>query len=173
MTASRPGFTVRRAGVADLDAVVDLVVAVADEGRWIGTEQVDPAQRHDHLRTALADPLRGVFVAVAEATVIGQIVMTLQPYGVADMGMLVAASWRGRGVGSALLGAGIDWARSAGAHKVALGVWPHNAAALALYRKFGFEDEGLLRRHYRRRSGELWDAMLMGLVLDGDAAPDG
>jgi len=23
-----------------------------------------------------------------------------------------------------------------------------------------------MRRHYRRRSGELWDAVIMGLVLD-------
>ncbi len=171
---SGPGFTVRPAGVADLGAVVDLVVEVAGEGRWIGTEQVDRAQRHDHLRAALADPLRGVFVAVAGATVIGQIGMTLQPYGVADMGMLVEASWRGRGVGSALLGAGIDWARGAGAHKVALQVWPHNESAMALYRKFGFVDEGRLRRHYKRRNGDLWDAVPMGLILaDEQPATDG
>jgi RimJ/RimL family protein N-acetyltransferase len=80
--------------------------------------------------------------------------------------MLVAAGWRGRGVGSALLRAGIDWARRAGAHKVALQVWPHNQAAVALYEKFGFQREGRLRRHYRRRSGELWDAIVMGLPLE-------
>lgn len=91
-------------------------------------------------------------------------------YGVADLGMLVADGWRGRGVGSALLVAGIDWARQAGAHKVALQVWPHNQAAIALYEKFGFGREGLLRRHYRRRNGELWDAVVMGLLLDPDRA---
>jgi RimJ/RimL family protein N-acetyltransferase len=68
-------------------------------------------------------------------------------------------------VGSALLSAAIAWAREAGAHKVALQVWPHNEAAIALYRKFGFEQEGRLRRHYRRRNGELWDAVVMGLCL--------
>src|SRR5438132_10638636 len=31
---------------------------------------------------------------------------------------------------------------------------------------FGFEEEGLLRRQYRRRNGELWDALVMGLLLD-------
>src|SRR6266508_2058891 len=78
---------------------------------------------------------------------------------------VAAEGWRGRGVGSALLRAGIEWARGAGAHKVALQVWPHNAAALALYEKFGFQREGLLRGHYRRRNGELWDAIVMGLPL--------
>ncbi len=44
-------------------------------------------------------------------------------------------------------------------------VFPHNEAAIALYRRVGFVEEGLLRRHYRRRDGELWDALLMALYL--------
>ncbi|MEP9394480.1 MULTISPECIES: GNAT family N-acetyltransferase [Gordonia] len=38
--------------------------------------------------------------------------------------------------------------------------------AIALYEKFGCVAEGRLYRHYRRRSGELWDAIVMGLILD-------
>jgi RimJ/RimL family protein N-acetyltransferase len=49
---------------------------------------------------------------------------------------------------------------------VALQVWPHNQAARRLYLRHGFAEEGLLRRHYPRRNGELWDAVVMGLVLD-------
>jgi RimJ/RimL family protein N-acetyltransferase len=64
-----------------------------------------------------------------------------------------------------LLTACIEWARSAGAHKVVLDLWPHNDAAMALYRKFGFVQEGYLTKHYRRRDGELWDSIEMGLVL--------
>jgi RimJ/RimL family protein N-acetyltransferase len=97
---------------------------------------------------------------------VGSLGIQLRPYDVAELGMLVAAGWRGRGVGSGLLRAAIDWARQSGAHKVALQAWPHNEPALALYRKFGFAEEGRLRRHYRRRNGELWDAVVMGLVLD-------
>ena len=85
--------------------------------------------------------------------------------------MLVDREWRGRGVGNALLAAAVDWARAAGAHKVSLQMWPHNEAARRLYEKFGFEEEGYLRRHYRRRSGEIWDAVVMGLLLD--ASPSG
>ena len=57
-------------------------------------------------------------------------------------------------------------ARDLGAHKVALQVWPHNEAARRLYLRHGFVEEGLLRRHYPRRNGELWDAVIMGLILD-------
>ena len=79
--------------------------------------------------------------------------------------MAVAREWRGRGVGSALLAAAIEWARERGLHKLSLGVFPHNAAAIALYRKFGFVEEGRRVKQYRRSSGELWDAIDMGLLL--------
>jgi RimJ/RimL family protein N-acetyltransferase len=40
-------------------------------------------------------------------------------------------------------------------HKLSLSVFPHNEAAIALYRKFGFEEEGYRRKQMRRASGEL------------------
>jgi ribosomal protein S18 acetylase RimI-like enzyme len=79
--------------------------------------------------------------------------------------MTVAQSWRRRGVGSALLAAALEKARSEGLHKLSLEVFPHNDAALALYRKFGFVQEGRRQKHYRRASGELWDSIVMGRLL--------
>jgi len=86
-------------------------------------------------------------------------------FGFGEIGMLVAREWRGRGVGSALLAAAIEWARERGLHKLSLGVFAHNAAGLALYRKYGFVEEGRRVKHYRRQSGELWDTIEMGLLL--------
>lgn len=159
-------FTVRPATPADVDAAVTLFADVAAEGRWIGREVVDRAERHAELTASLASPDSAQLVADAGGELVGQLGIVRRGYGVAELGMLVAAGWRGAGVGSALLADAIDWARQAGAHKIALQVWPHNEAALALYRKFGFVEEGRLRRHYRRLNGELWDAVVMGLVLD-------
>jgi RimJ/RimL family protein N-acetyltransferase len=157
---------VRPAREQDLDAIVELFVEVAAEGRWIGTEApVDRDRRRRRVAEALEQEHAVVLVAEAGGRVVGQLGMDLARYGVADLGMLVSGRWRGRGVGSALLRAGIEWARGAGAHKVSLQVWPHNAVAIALYEKFGFQREGTLRRHYRRRNGELWDAIVMGLPL--------
>jgi ribosomal protein S18 acetylase RimI-like enzyme len=50
-------------------------------------------------------------------------------------------------------------------HKLSLSVWPHNAAAIALYRKYGFVEEGRRVKQVRRQSGELWDIVDMGLLL--------
>ncbi len=112
-----------------------------------------------------------LFLAERDGELVGVLGMDLPPYKVADLGMMVKDSHRGQGVGSALMVRAIDWAREVGAHKIALQHWPHNEGARALYEKFGFEQEGYLRRHYPRRNGEIWDAVVMGLVLDeGDPA---
>ena len=166
-------FIVRRARAADVERMVELSVAVAGEGRWIGREVVDRRERHAELTAALASSDSGVFVAEAAGGVIGHLGIVRRPYGVAELGMMVAEGWRGRGVGTGLLAAAIDWARAAGAHKIALQVWPHNEAARRLYRRFGFVEEGRLRRHYRRHNGELWDAVVMGLVLEEKEDPSG
>ena len=144
---------------------------MAGEGRGIGAElPLDVERDRRVFLDSITSDTQQSFVAVDESGAhIGNLGIQLYGYGVAELGMMVSSDWRGRGVGSALLTAGIDWARSAGAHKVALQHWPTNERATALYEKFGFVEEGRLRRHYRRRSGELWDAVVRGLVLDVDA----
>jgi RimJ/RimL family protein N-acetyltransferase len=153
---------------AEVPAVVELLAAVAAEGRWLGTEApVDRAGRAEQLRADL-DTSTGVarLVAAVDDEIVGHVGLELARSGVASLGMFVAPSWRARGVGTALVTAAIEVARRWGAHKVDLQLWPHNHAARALYLKFGFVEEGRLRRHYRRRDGALWDALVMGLVLD-------
>jgi RimJ/RimL family protein N-acetyltransferase len=97
--------------------------------------------------------------------VIGSLHVDASPHAFGEIGMAVARDWRGRGVGSALLAAAIQWARENGLHKLILGVFPHNVAAIALYRKHGFVEEGRRAKQYRRASGELWDSIEMGLLL--------
>ena len=59
---------------------------------------------------------------------------------------------------SALVQATVEWARDHGLHKLSLEVFAHNSAAIALYRKYGFMEEGRRIKQYRRDSGELWDS---------------
>jgi RimJ/RimL family protein N-acetyltransferase len=164
---------IRRAVDGDLDAVVDLIWHVAAEGEWIGAEvPFDRDDRRQRYAELLAAPRSALFVADATSgggpTVVGEISVSVAPYGVADIAMMLAKGWRGQGLGRALLDTAIAWAESTGAHKMWLEVWPHNTPAIALYRRAGFVEEGRKRRHYRRRNGELWDALLMGLPLPRD-----
>jgi RimJ/RimL family protein N-acetyltransferase len=170
MDGAGRAWTIRRAEPEDYDEIGALFEAVAAEARWIGAElPIDHVRRRARFVEGLTRPdevASLVAVTVNDGRIIGDLGIEKASYGVADLGMLVDDAWRGRGVGSGLLAAAIAWARSVGAHKVALQMWPHNERARALYEKFGFVEEGRLARHYRRRNGELWDAVVMGLALD-------
>jgi ribosomal protein S18 acetylase RimI-like enzyme len=157
-----PEFAVRPARPEDAPALARLFAAVAAEGDGIASEPpVDVAARSEQFARS-ADASQ---VAEAAGAVIGHIHVDVGRFGSGDLGMLVDAAWRGRGVGTALLAAAIAWARERGLHKLCLEVFPTNAPALALYRRAGFVEEGLRVKHYRRASGELWDAIAMGLLL--------
>jgi RimJ/RimL family protein N-acetyltransferase len=157
---------VRRAEPADFDAWFELFEEVAAEGTGIAAElPVDRERLRASFHGTLENEHAARFVALIDGEVVGELGV-FDHYGVPDLGMMVRDGHRGQGVGTALLQACIDWARAAGAYKVTLAVFPHNVAGLALYCKHGFVEEGRLVRHYRRRSGELWDAIPMGLVLD-------
>jgi RimJ/RimL family protein N-acetyltransferase len=104
-------------------------------------------------------------VAVAGEDIVGFLHVEQTAFGFGEIGMVVARDWRGRGVGSALVAAAIKWARERGLHKLSLSVFAHNSAAIGLYQKFGFVEEGRRVKHFRRANGELWDALEMGLLL--------
>jgi ribosomal protein S18 acetylase RimI-like enzyme len=134
--------------------------AVAEERDGIVTEPpVDVEVR------AASWTLDGTFVAFVGTAIVGSVHVERSRHEYGEIGMAVGREWRGRGVGSALMVAAIEWARERGLHKLGLSVWPHNAAAIALYRKYDFVEEGRRVKQIRRQSGELWDVLDMGLLL--------
>jgi RimJ/RimL family protein N-acetyltransferase len=155
-------FEVRRARPDDARPAAELFATVAAERDGIASEPpIDIEARVTRFEASVDE----TFIAVAGGDVIGMIHVQPTRFGVGELGMLVARPWRRRGVGAALVAASIDKARADGLHKLALEVFPHNDAAIALYRKFGFVEEGRRVKHYRRSSGELWDSIVMGLLL--------
>ena len=142
--------------------MAELFAAVAAERSGIATEPpVDVEARTAQFSSTIASSI----VAVTDGQIIGMIHVEVSRHGFGEFGMLVDRDWRGRGVGSALLQTAIDWSRAQGLHKLCLEVFAHNTAGIALYRKYGFVEEGHRVRHYRRASGELWDSIIMGLPL--------
>jgi RimJ/RimL family protein N-acetyltransferase len=148
---------------ADRVPLASVFAAVAEERDKIGAEPpVDVEQR------ASVFNLDATIVAEASDEIVGGLWVHGPYFGFGEIGMFVARDWRGRGVGSALVVASIEWARERGLHKLSLSVFPHNEAAISLYRKYGFEEEGRRRKQLRRSNGELWDLIDMGLLLTTD-----
>ncbi|GAB4422638.1 MAG: GNAT family N-acetyltransferase [Anaerolineae bacterium] len=124
-------------------------------------------------RQVLADYAAAVNSIFLVAEVDGEIIGALNLKGgtrqatrhTAVLGMSVAQTWRGQGVGSALMSQAITWARQTGVvNRLELYVYARNQAAIALYGKFGFEIEGQRRRAIYQ-NGEYLDDLLMALLL--------
>jgi ribosomal protein S18 acetylase RimI-like enzyme len=145
----------------DVDAVLLLFDAVAAERLWIGTEPgYDRIKYRDMLGFSLSNG-NGMFVALRAGRIVGVITEYLHdPYG-HTIGMLIDEAHRGCGIGTALLGRLIDWARERYVAHLSLLVFPHNERALALYRKFDFVEVDAAAMQIQRKSGEAWDAILM------------
>jgi len=164
---------IRSATEDDIQEIIDLLETVAAEGRWIATEPpVDRERRAVGMLATLRRDDALMLVATDQGAIVGEIVLYPGWPGVYELAMLVGRGHRGKGVGSTLIKAGIEWANSMRAHKVSLEVFPWNASAIALYTKFGFVHEGFLRRHLRRLNGEQWDVIAMGLLLGRYDPPD-
>jgi RimJ/RimL family protein N-acetyltransferase len=164
---------VRRAVPGDARALVALAEQVgAEDGRWIlgsGPWRSVPDERR-YLKTVQKHPDAAVFIAEDDdRRIVARLSLSRDPHPasrhVADLGLMVSSDSRRRGIGTALLDQAVTWARGVGIRKIELHVFPWNEPAIALYETYGFEREGLRRRHYVRDDEEV-DAILMAYFVD-------
>ena len=83
----------------------------------------------------------------------------------ADLGIMIGDKVRwGRGYGQEAMGLMLDYAfKRLNLHKVALGVEAAHQAAVDLYKRLGFQIEGVLKKHVFR-DGMYRDNLVMGLL---------
>jgi diaminopimelate decarboxylase len=172
-------ITVRRARPRDARSFLALWTSVVEEGGNVRTERVASGEREYRRRFRRSwTPREAQIVAVDDAgRVVGHLYVERESHPVtshvASLGIAVAADVRGRGVGTALMSEAFAWARSVGIDKIVLSVYPHNVGAIALYRKFGFVEEGRLARHSRKSYGDEDEILMAAWIGDVDADGSG
>ena len=120
-------------------------------------------------RRRLAEPREGAYTlaAVAGGRVVGLLSVETFPHRArrrhaGALGVGVHDDWQGKGVGTALMRAGLELADNwLNLTRLELEVYADNEPAVRLYERFGFEREGLLRQ-YAFRDGRYVDALVMG-----------
>ena len=85
--------------------------------------------------------------------------------GVAEVSVYVAESARGEGVGRALLEALIAASEAAGVWTLQAGIFPENAASIALHERCGFRVVGVYRRH-GKLEGQWQDCVIVERLLE-------
>jgi len=163
-----PRFHLRRARAADAEQFAVLMADPAvyggllqlpwpDAETWRQrlTAQAAPGQPDLHLVAVTAD---GRLIGSAGVHAASPALRRRHAMG---LGISVAPDWQGQGVGTALMAGLCDYAdRWLGVLRLELTVYADNARALALYERFGFEREGLMRA-YALRDGVYVDTVAM------------
>jgi len=174
MAIRRTAITIRRGNVDDAEAIR---ATFATPRAMAGTLQL-PYPTADMWRKRIAENAVDDYLLVAEVAgkVVGNLglhVASRSPRRrhAASIGMSVHDDWQRRGVGSALMAAAVDIADNwLNYRRVELTVYTDNTAALALYRKFGFEVEGT-HRDYAFRDGRYIDAYAMARLRPASVGP--
>ena len=132
-----------------------------------GTLQL-PYPSREMWRRRIGEPGDGTYnlVAVVGERVVGMFGLHTFPNRprrrhVGEIDIVVHDEWHGKGVGAALMRAGLELADNwVNLTRLELEVYTDNEAAIRLYERFGFEREGTLRQ-YGFRDGRFVDAYVM------------
>lgn len=85
---------------------------------------------------------------------------------VGEFGITVLKEYWGYGLGGELIKYMIDWSKDSGiVRKINLRVRTDNERGIHLYKKFGFVEEGILKRDFLI-DGKFYDSLHMGLLID-------
>ncbi len=158
---------IRTVTMADVPAYRETLDAVARERQYLRLLEAPPLERSlEFVRNALEKGHVNL-VAVEVSHIVGWCDITFGINGEAHVGYLgmgVRRDFRGQGIGRRLMDTAVAQARTSGLEKIELQVYTSNAAAIALYKKAGFEEEGL-RKRARVVDGVYYDILLLGLFL--------
>ncbi|OIU72815.1 GNAT family N-acetyltransferase [Rossellomorea aquimaris] len=85
-----------------------------------------------------------------------------------EFGVGVLKEFWGHGIGKNLLQKSIHWADDHHIRKITLSVLQTNENAIKLYKKLGFEVEGVLKDDKRLSDGNYYHTIVMGRIHQGD-----
>jgi ribosomal-protein-alanine N-acetyltransferase len=157
---SDPGaeFTVRTMQRDDVAQVLAIAARVDTAPHW-------PEQEFLRLADVVAarPDRRGAWVTLCGSGTVSAFACAHRAVDEAEVESIVTApEFRGRGAGALLLTQTIDWSRALGVQRLLLECRSSNEAALRLYRRHGFQHDGVRSRYYRNPEE---DAVLMSLPL--------
>lgn len=142
---------IRQAKPGDEQEMINLFNSLYQESDFLlmepGEGQISVEKQTQLINEYSQSSSQVLFVAIDKQTIVGFLGGTggkvNRTRHSIHMAMGILASHQGRGIGTQLLTAFIEWASSSHFHRIELTVMECNIKAKALYEKFGFQAEGL------------------------------
>ncbi|MBE0431695.1 MAG: GNAT family N-acetyltransferase [Dehalococcoidia bacterium] len=139
---------IREAAQSDLPAIERLLEELI--AAMVNAQGIDPATVAGNCRDSLIDGSSHMLVADAGGTLVGfinfatrQAILHRSPSGLVDE-LVVAESYRGRGIGRQLVLAAVERCRGLGCCELEVSTEKTNTRAREFYRKCGLEERGVL-----------------------------
>ncbi|HTQ37904.1 MAG TPA: GNAT family N-acetyltransferase [Pirellulales bacterium] len=175
MTAAEEEIRIVSASPEYLESFRECLDSVARERRWLSIVEAFPL---DEIRKFIAKTSQqggSAFFAVLGRRVVGWADCHWEGHETTRhrrvLGMAVHADYRGRGLGIRLLQTLIADAKVKGVMRLDLSVYASNSAAMGLYKKLGFVQEGRKRKSLYL-DGRFDDSIQMGLIFPENLPAD-
>ena len=168
MSTACKNISIVPANLERLESFRECLDSVARERRWLMSLQAHslPECRQYWGSVIAAD--EPAFFATDGEQVVGWIDIKPNPeQGICHrgrLGMGVLAAYRNQGIGRRLMETALAKAKQSGLIRIDLTVYATNTAAIALYRKLGFVEEGRMIKG-RYLDGRFDDILSMGLIF--------
>ncbi|WP_053218326.1 GNAT family N-acetyltransferase [Virgibacillus senegalensis] len=140
-----------------------------------GEDYIDPAGFRELLKIDKKAPRNLFLVAVSGTEIIGysrcsgsNLRRTAHKV---EFGLGVLKNFWGYGVGGNLLSESIVWTETNDIVKMTLSVLETNTSAIHLYKKFGFEVEGVLKNDKLLSDGQYYNTILMSRMKNSEGNP--
>lgn len=163
-------YTIRSASATDAKELSALRVQIDGETEFLDREPGEAfidAPGFEQLIRADSEKKRNIFlVAVVEDRIVGysrcEGSQLRRFYHKVEVGVCVQKEFWGYGIGKTLLKQSMAWADSNGITKITLNVLETNDKAITLYKKLGFEIEGILKNDKILSAGKYYNTIVMG-----------
>lgn len=169
--------SLRRAVERDAPALVHAIDSVAREQKYLLRSRFEVSVEEERAIIARAKAQGNlILLALLDGELVGWLSLFRARHEfrrhTGQMGVSVVRGYRGMGIGTALMVYALDWAAGQGLEKINLGVRVSNERARALYRRFGFVEEGYRVREIKDLHGRYHDSVDMAHFVDPDSVPD-
>lgn len=170
-------MSLRPAAERDAPALVHAIDSVAREQKYLLRSRFEVGVEEERALVARARAQGNlILLAILDGELVGWVSLFRARHEfrhhTGQMGISVVRGYRGMGIGTALMVYALDWAAEQGLEKINLGVRASNERARALYRKFGFVEEGYRVREIKDLHGCYHDSVDMALFLSQGPVPD-
>ncbi|WP_289137682.1 GNAT family N-acetyltransferase [uncultured Brevibacillus sp.] len=163
-------YTIRSASIADSQELSALRVQIDGEtenmDREPGEAFIDVPGFERIIQTDTESPGNLFLVAVAHNRIVGYSRcegVNLKRFAhKVEFGVCVCKEFWGYGIGKNLLKQSIEWADAAGIKKMTLSVVETNEKAIDLYKRLGFQIEGILKNDRILADGNYYNTIIMG-----------